>query len=498
MVKAAGKSRNVVSNQDRAELARLRLENQQLRQKVEQSEAVQEILGKAFELLDGITKGSPPPQPQIPISLMSAKEYADWLEIQQPDLTEPVALQVASTQDGGDPVAAVLIQVVLTQTVQALKAVGVAVLAGCSLVGLPRSTFYRRSRGYRHYQPVAAPMAHRDRRQPAALSDAERAVITDVLSTEEYEDLSVQQAYWRALDAGSVACSERTFYRVANDHHMVGDRRRRRTTGGSGSQEQTHRQCRQGRRPVVLGYHRTTRPENPGPVQAVFGAGCFLPLPGGLAHRVHRGHRPGGADVPAGLHPPRGTRGAARRQRLIHARQPAHPGHPGRREYHLLLPAPGQRRQPVLRITVQNHQIRPEPARSPSTTSTTPGPGPPNSCTATPSTTGTAAGPLHPRLGPQRHRAPDPTTTPRHPGPLLRTTPRTLHQTTQSTRTTPHPPESTPRCLRQLDNFRGAGRSSWGRSEQPMSADRLGLRDVFASRAAPANRSSGSQQLGAF
>jgi hypothetical protein len=80
MVNAAGKSRNVVNNKDRAELARLRQENQQLRKKVEQSEAVQEILGKAYELLDGITKGSPPEQPQIPISLMSAQEYATWLQ----------------------------------------------------------------------------------------------------------------------------------------------------------------------------------------------------------------------------------------------------------------------------------------------------------------------------------------------------------------------------------------------------------------------------------
>lgn len=80
MVIAAGRTRAVVSNTDRAELARLRLENQQLRRRVEQSEAVQEILGKAFELLDGITKGSPPPQPAIPISLMNAKEYAAWLQ----------------------------------------------------------------------------------------------------------------------------------------------------------------------------------------------------------------------------------------------------------------------------------------------------------------------------------------------------------------------------------------------------------------------------------
>jgi putative transposase len=129
----------------------------------------------------------------------------------------------------------VLIQVVLTRVVQALKAAGVTVATGCSLVGLPRSTFYRRSRGYRHYRPVEAPIPHRDRRQPAALSTAERAEIAEVLGTEEYQDLSVQQAYWQALDAGTVACSQRTFYRVASDQHMVGDRRRRRTTGGSGA-----------------------------------------------------------------------------------------------------------------------------------------------------------------------------------------------------------------------------------------------------------------------
>jgi putative transposase len=149
---------------------------------------------------------------------------------------QPVTLQLASTRDV-EPAAAesVLVQALLTRTVQALKAVGVAVMAGCSLVGLPRSTFYRCSRGYRHYRPVAAPIAHRDRRQPAALSTAERAAIIEVLCTADYLDLSVQQSYWRALDAGSVACSERTFYRVANDHRMVGDRRRRRTSGGGGT-----------------------------------------------------------------------------------------------------------------------------------------------------------------------------------------------------------------------------------------------------------------------
>ncbi|BAK35101.1 hypothetical protein MLP_20870 [Microlunatus phosphovorus NM-1] len=64
---------------DRAELARLRVENEQLRRKVSQAEAAQEILGKAFELLQGINQSSSP-DPQIPPALMSATEYADWLK----------------------------------------------------------------------------------------------------------------------------------------------------------------------------------------------------------------------------------------------------------------------------------------------------------------------------------------------------------------------------------------------------------------------------------
>lgn len=79
MVDAAERSRNAVDNKDRAELARLRLEVTELRGKVKQSEAVQEILGKAFELLEGITK-TPKPEPQIPIALMSADEYTRWLQ----------------------------------------------------------------------------------------------------------------------------------------------------------------------------------------------------------------------------------------------------------------------------------------------------------------------------------------------------------------------------------------------------------------------------------
>lgn len=81
MVASSEKSRNRVSNRDRAELARLRRENEALKKKVAQGEAVQEILGKAYELLHGINESSSDQHDeQIPPALMSADEYARWLQ----------------------------------------------------------------------------------------------------------------------------------------------------------------------------------------------------------------------------------------------------------------------------------------------------------------------------------------------------------------------------------------------------------------------------------
>lgn len=123
----------------------------------------------------------------------------------------------------------------LTETVALLTAAGVTTTRACGLVGLARSTYYRLSRGYRHYTPVAEPVAQRDRYQPAALTAAERAQAVAVLEAEEYADLSVVQAYWRSFDTGAVACSQRTFYRVAGAHGLVGDRRTcRKRRSGSG------------------------------------------------------------------------------------------------------------------------------------------------------------------------------------------------------------------------------------------------------------------------
>ncbi len=78
MVAASERQPRRVDSRDRAELARLRRENEALKKKVAQAEAAQDILGKAFELLEGINESSTT-QTQIPPSLMSAEEYARWL-----------------------------------------------------------------------------------------------------------------------------------------------------------------------------------------------------------------------------------------------------------------------------------------------------------------------------------------------------------------------------------------------------------------------------------
>ncbi|ANS32308.1 hypothetical protein R1CP_39080 (plasmid) [Rhodococcus opacus] len=81
MVTAAEKSRSPrMNSRERAEVAKLRAENERLKEKVVQAEAAQQILGKAFELLQGITERSTEDMTEIPPALMSASEYAQRLE----------------------------------------------------------------------------------------------------------------------------------------------------------------------------------------------------------------------------------------------------------------------------------------------------------------------------------------------------------------------------------------------------------------------------------
>jgi len=78
MTKASkrGKSSACLARPARAGLG---VHTPRLRRQVVQAEAAQDILGKAFELLQGINESSDS-DPQIPLALMSAAEYADWLK----------------------------------------------------------------------------------------------------------------------------------------------------------------------------------------------------------------------------------------------------------------------------------------------------------------------------------------------------------------------------------------------------------------------------------
>lgn len=80
MLAAAERSSWRMDSRDRAELVRLRKENEALKKRVAQSEAAQQILGKAFELLEGINTGSTQENTVIPPAVMSADEYAQWLK----------------------------------------------------------------------------------------------------------------------------------------------------------------------------------------------------------------------------------------------------------------------------------------------------------------------------------------------------------------------------------------------------------------------------------
>jgi len=79
MVAAAEKSPRRLDSRNRAELARLRTENEALKSSVEKSEAAIAILGKAFELLEGIAASSKTEHTPIPPALLTADDYAAWL-----------------------------------------------------------------------------------------------------------------------------------------------------------------------------------------------------------------------------------------------------------------------------------------------------------------------------------------------------------------------------------------------------------------------------------
>ena len=104
----------------------------------------------------------------------------------------------------------------------------IGVRAACEAVGAPQANWYRR-----HRQSPApqrpAPVPHRDRVQPRALTDAERKEILDELHCERFVDVSPTEVWAILLDEGRFLGSTSTFYRLLRQASGTCERRRQAT-----------------------------------------------------------------------------------------------------------------------------------------------------------------------------------------------------------------------------------------------------------------------------
>jgi putative transposase len=94
-----------------------------------------------------------------------------------------------------------------------------SVATACALVGRSRAGHYR-AKTLRPAQPAAPRLA-----PPNALSDAERAHILAVLTSDRFVDKSVAQVWATLLDEGTYLCSMSTMHRVLRANHAAGERR---------------------------------------------------------------------------------------------------------------------------------------------------------------------------------------------------------------------------------------------------------------------------------
>ena len=92
------------------------------------------------------------------------------------------------------------------------------VAALCESLGVSRATFYRGLRG-----PVYGP--RQPRRQPRALTVAQRVEVLAVLHELRFVDLAPPQVYARLLDEGIWLCAIRTMYRLLSSNGEMHERR---------------------------------------------------------------------------------------------------------------------------------------------------------------------------------------------------------------------------------------------------------------------------------
>ena len=105
----------------------------------------------------------------------------------------------------------------------------VGVRAACRAVGAAQAGYYRR---HRHSPPPQrpAPLEHRERVQPRALSLSERQAILEQLHSDRFVDHAPAQVWATLLDEGVYLGSISTFYRLlrqAGETRCCGSRRLR-------------------------------------------------------------------------------------------------------------------------------------------------------------------------------------------------------------------------------------------------------------------------------
>jgi putative transposase len=102
------------------------------------------------------------------------------------------------------------------------------VRAACHAVGAPQATWYRR-----HPQSPAparpAPVPHRDRVQPRALTEDERQQILAELHSDRFVDVSPTEVWAILLDEGRYLGSISTFYRLLRQASSTRERRKQAT-----------------------------------------------------------------------------------------------------------------------------------------------------------------------------------------------------------------------------------------------------------------------------
>jgi putative transposase len=101
----------------------------------------------------------------------------------------------------------------------------VGVRAACRAVGAAQAGYYRR---HRHSPPPQrpAPLEHRERVQPRALSLSERQAILEQLHSDRFVDHAPAQVWATLLDEGVYLGSISTFYRLLRQAGETRERRR--------------------------------------------------------------------------------------------------------------------------------------------------------------------------------------------------------------------------------------------------------------------------------